>query len=128
MKLPSRYFFTVLIFLLTACATQPNAQSEYNGSVITEAELQQVASMTVYDAIRKLRGNMLSYRGQTSLRNTSSPEPTVFLDDQMFGVISTLKQISASQIAEVRLYRAWEATTKFGTGHMGGVIALRSRN
>ena len=124
----ARWFLLSLAVVTAAgCATQYNPQSEYNASVISEAELDRVATLSVHDAIRKLRANMLSFRGQTSLRNTSSPDPTVFLDDQMFGDITTLKQISAAQVSEVRLYRAWEATTKFGTGHLGGVIALKSR-
>jgi hypothetical protein len=31
------------------------------------------------------------------------------------------------QIATIRLYRSWEATTKFGAGNMGGVIEIITR-
>jgi hypothetical protein len=51
----------------------------------------------------------------------------VYVDGQAFGPIGTLRNIPASQIATIRLYRSWEATTKFGTGNMGGVVAITTR-
>jgi outer membrane cobalamin receptor len=44
-----------------------------------------------------------------------------------FGPITSLRNIPASEISTIRLYRAWEATTKYGTGNMGGVIAISTR-
>jgi hypothetical protein len=38
-----------------------------------------------------------------------------------------LRNIPASDVAVIRLYRSWEATTKFGAGKMGGVIAVTTR-
>jgi hypothetical protein len=97
-------------------------------NIITEEEIDASRSQTAYDAIHKLRANFLSYRGETSFdRNRSQPYPTVYLDGQEFGPIASLRTIPASQIATIRLYRSWEATTKFGTGNMGGVIAITTR-
>lgn len=84
--------------------------------------------MGAADAIQRLRANFLSYRGETSFdRSKSQPYPTVYLDGQEFGPIGTLRTLPASEISTIRLYRAWEATTKFGTGNMGGVIAVTTR-
>lgn len=114
---------------LMACTkTGMNAQTEYNSSVITEAEIVSSGAQTAYDAVKKLRSNFLASRGKTTLNNTSTEEPSVYLDDQLFGLVNALKQIPATQVAEIRLYRAWEATTKYGTGNMGGVIAIFSRH
>jgi outer membrane cobalamin receptor len=49
------------------------------------------------------------------------------VDGQEYGPIGTLRNIPASEISTIRLYRSWEATTKFGTGNMGGVIAITTR-
>ena len=35
--------------------------------------------------------------------------------------------IPATQLAEIRLYRAWEAVGKFGSGLPGGAIAIYTR-
>ena len=99
-----------------------------NSQLITEDEIDASRAATAYEAIQKLRGNFLSYRGETSFnKNTSQPYPTVYLDGQEFGPIATLRTLPAAQIATIRLYRSWEATTKFGTGNMGGVIAVTTR-
>jgi hypothetical protein len=51
----------------------------------------------------------------------------VFMDDQVYGPVSVLRNIPASQIAAIRLYRAWEAVIKHGSGLPGGAIAIYSR-
>jgi hypothetical protein len=51
----------------------------------------------------------------------------VFMDDQVYGPVSVLRNIPASPIAEIRLYRAWEAVIKYGSGLPGGAIAIYSR-
>ena len=93
-------------------------------NIITADEIAASKAVNAYDAIRKLRGNFLSYRGRTSLNNTSSPDPVVFVDDQAFGPVASLRSIPAIQIETIRLYRAWEAQQKYGRGLMGGAIAI----
>ncbi len=95
--------------------------------VITEEEIVASAAVNAYDAIKKLRANFLSYRGRTTLMNTSSPEPTVYLDENPFGPLSSLRNIPAAQVAQIRLFRSWEATTRYGNGNMGGVIEITTR-
>ena len=51
----------------------------------------------------------------------------LYVDDQAYGPISSLKTIPAIHITSIRLYRAWEATTKYGQGNMGGVIAVSTK-
>lgn len=114
--------------MAVACGTtRPKTGVVYDAQLITEDEIEGSGGSNAYDVIRKLRGNFLSYRGETSFRRTSSPYPTVYVDGQAFGEISILRTIPAMQIATIRLYRSWEATTKFGTGNMGGVIAISTR-
>lgn len=96
--------------------------------VITEAEVVASLATTAYELIRNLRPNFLSYRGETSFdRRTSRPFPNVYVDDQAFGAISILNSIPVSDVSSVRLYRSWEAMTKYGTGNAGGVIAITTR-
>lgn len=79
------------------------------------------------DVIRKLHGNFLSYRGRTSIKDTVTSMPMVFMDDQVYGPISVPCTIPASQIAEIRLYRAWGTVIKYGSGLPGDAIAIYSR-
>lgn len=127
-----RSAFTFALFGLVALAcASPRSPSELapNSQTITEEEVDAARATTAYEVIQKLRANFLSYRGETSLnRNNSQPFPTVYVDGMEFGPIASLRTIPASQVSTIRLYRSWEATTKFGTGKMGGVIAVTTRH
>ena len=120
----------LLVFLLSlACAAPaPRPRGGGDPQLITEEEVEASRAPTAYEVIQKLRANFLSYRGETSFnRNNSQPYPTVYLDGQQYGPLGSLRNIPASQVSTIRLYRSWEATTKFGTGNMGGVIAVTTR-
>ncbi|HJQ11812.1 MAG TPA: hypothetical protein VJ840_12365 [Gemmatimonadaceae bacterium] len=126
----ARVVLALVPAFLFACASPPRLGpgEVSNSQLITEEEIDASRSQTAYDAIKKLRANFLSYRGETSFnRNESRPYPTVYLDDQEFGPIASLRTIPASTVATIRLYRSWEATTKFGASNVGGVIAITTR-
>jgi hypothetical protein len=125
----ARFLAAAVCGLLFACSPPRLGPGLVGDSqLITEDEIEASRAATAYDAIQKLRANFLSYRGETSLnKSTSNPYPTVYVDGQEFGPLSSLRSIPASQVAMIRLYRSWEATTKFGTGHPGGVIAVTTR-
>lgn len=126
--LRTRLLGVVVPFWLLACAhTQTPGQSSRNSDVITEDEIAAITASNAYDVIKKLRANMLSYRGKTSLIGTSNADPTVYVDDQAYGPISSLRTIPASQITSIRIYRSWDAMTKYGQGNMGGVIAVNTK-
>ena len=96
--------------------------------LITEREIDDANAVTAYDAVLKLRANFLSDRGPTSILNASSPrEPNIYLDGVMYGPVASLRNIPASTVATIRLYRAWEATTKFGAQNVAGVIEVISK-
>jgi outer membrane cobalamin receptor len=120
-------FATAVFF---SCAPPgPSLRSGQDSQIITEEEVEASRAPTAYDVIQKVHANFLSYRGETSFnKNGSQPYPTVYVDGQQFGPLTSLRNISASQVATIQLYRSWEATTKFGTGNMGGVIAITTRH
>jgi len=114
---------------LAGCSAAPHRDPALspNPEVITRDEIQASRGYTVYDVIEKVHANFLSYRGRTSIRDTVTSMPMVFMDDQVYGPVGVLRNIQASQIEQIRLYRAWEAVLKYGTGLPGGAIALYSR-
>src|ERR1700674_800139 len=126
----SRFLVTALSGVLFACSS-PRLTPAHAGEsqLITEEEIERSGAPTAYEVIQRLRANFLTYRGETSFdKNKSQPYPNVYVDGQEYGPLSSLRNIPASQVATIRLYRAWEATTKFGTGNMGGVIAITTRH
>jgi TonB-dependent Receptor Plug Domain len=123
-----KFVGVVIPLLIMACAhPKPAGPSAGSGDVITEDEIAASSAANAFEVVRKLRANFFSSRGKTSLIGTSSSDPTVYVDDQAYGPISSLRTIPASQITSIRLYRSWEATTKYGMGNMGGVIAVATK-
>jgi hypothetical protein len=125
----ARFSLALVLAVAFACSPPRLGPGEIsNSQLITEDEIDASRALNAYEAVQKLRANFLSYRGETSFdKSKSQPYPTVYLDGQEFGPMATLRNIPASQVATIRLYRSWEATTKFGTSNMGGVIAVTTR-
>jgi hypothetical protein len=125
----SRLLVAALAGTFFACTPpQLGSVDRASSQLITEDEVEASRAPNAYEVIQRLRPNFLSYRGETSFnKQNSQPYPTVYVDGQEFGPLSSLRNIPSSQIATIRLYRSWEATTKFGSGNMGGVIAITTR-
>ena len=125
----TRLILISLTTVIVAC-TPPSVRSseDAKSQLITEDEVEASRAPTAYEVIQRLRPGFLTYRGETSFdKSKSHPYPTVYVDGQEYGPIGTLRNIPASEISTIRLYRSWEATTKFGAGNMGGVIAITTR-
>ena len=119
----------VLVLLAVACSrTVASSGVTPSPQFITAQEIAQSQALDGYDAVVKLRANFLRNRGKTSILNRDAPEfPTVYLDGMQYGPIASLRHIPANQIARIRLYRAWEASTKFGASNVAGVIEVISK-
>lgn len=118
----------VVLLTLAACVPPGTGNTHpRDPSRITQDEIIASLAVDAYDAVTKLRANFLASRGRTSFRSNESTLPTVFVDGLEYGPVSTLRLIAANEIAEIRLFRSWEATTTFGTGFMSGVIAVTTR-
>ena len=120
----------VAMSLGCAAASTSGSAGERRSQLITQKEIAASGmSGSAFEVITRLRPNFLVSRGQTTLSNGESTTsyPNVYLDGVTFGDINTLRNIDSAQIAEIRLYQAWEAQTKFGMGNSGGVIAITTR-
>jgi len=114
--------------VLLGCAPHRVAPGAYDPNLITEDEIVDSHAATAYDVIHKLRGNFLSYRGKISIYSPATVSmPTVYVDEQRYGDINILSSIPAEVIATIRLYRAWDATTRYGINNASGVIAITTR-
>lgn len=124
-----RWVATLTLAIAVGCSHPKLGPGEmYNSQVITEDEIVASRGSNAYEVIHKLRSNFLTNRGETSLnRNQSNPFPTVYVDDQEFGPISTLSSIPAAQITMIRLYRVSEANAKYGSHNLSGVISITTR-
>jgi hypothetical protein len=113
---------------ILACHRAPDVALPGSGiNVISREELDSAGSASVYDAI--VRGHALFFRdrGPTSVYGTSAPRAVVFLNEQYYGEIPTLRNLPAERFEMVRYYTGTEAASKFGSQYHGGVIQLISR-
>jgi hypothetical protein len=114
--------------LALGCSTPKLHRQAADTQLIVESEVDQSHADNAFEVIQKVRPNFLHDRGETSLsKSRSAPYPTVYVDGQEFGPISSLRSIPASQISMIRLYHAWEAATLFGSNSGGAVIAITTR-
>jgi hypothetical protein len=119
----------ILTAALCACASTSRLDPALTSSpeIISQQEIISSRGISVYDVIQRVHANFLSYRGENSFVDKGASMPMVFIDDQVYGPVSVLRNIPASQISEIRLYRSWEAVIKYGSGLPAGAISLKSR-
>ena len=102
-------------------------QSSRNRSVLLQDEIQQSSARDAYHAVQLLRPDWLRSRGTVSTRDTRPAQVTVYVDGQRYGGASSLEQFRMGAFKEMRYYSGSEATSRWGTGHAGGVIYLTTR-
>jgi hypothetical protein len=116
----------VTLLAMISCASMKRVD-ETNNNIITADEIQSANVSTAYDVITKLHANYLHSRGQNSILLKQNKEPTVYLDNVEFGTIASLRNIPASNVAEIRFIEGWDAMTKYGSDHVSGVIQVYTR-
>ena len=128
----SLVFATALVAIVLGCAsaTSGGIGETRRSQILTQEEISASGvSGNAFDVVSRLRPNFLVSRGPNTLGNAqrTTMYPNIYLDGIPYGDINTLRNIDSSQIAEIRLYQAGEAQTKFGMGNNGGVIAITTR-
>lgn len=120
-------FIPVTLLSMAACVSLKRSDEGGNRNIITADEIQAANVSTAYDVITKLHANYLASRGQNSILLKQPKEPTVFLDNVEYGSIASLRNIPASNCAEIRFIEGWDAMTKYGSDHVAGVIQVYTR-
>jgi hypothetical protein len=122
------------VAVLAACAGS-GSRAAANGSaetaerkdpnVITAAEMIASNFNTAFDAVQALHPNWLRPRGQDSFGNPS--QVLVYIDNMRLGTVVTLRTLDLRSIRYLRYFDGPSATSRWGTGHAGGVILASTR-
>lgn len=128
-----RFVLAAAVVIATAaCASAPGgtgAQGMRNRNVLTAEEIQtsRAPGWTAHELIAQLRPEYLRSRGVVSLRSTGPATAAVYLDGLRFGQLESLRTLSATQILRIEYINAADATTRFGTDHVGGAILISTK-
>jgi hypothetical protein len=121
-----------MVVALGCASTGAKGAARGNSNVITEEEITAGTGATAFEIIQRLRPSFLHTRGAmrsapTASNNNLEPiDIVVYMNDNRFGGSDRLRQISVSDIREIRYFSASEATTKWGSGHGAGAIQILS--
>lgn len=117
----------LLVTSLGACEMPAyNPMPAYDRSVIRQDEIAATHALSGLELVQKLRPSFLNSRGALTFIGRQAQLPTVYVNGLRYGAMTTLQEIPASQIAEIRLYRVGSAST-FGPGETAGVLAVTLR-
>ncbi len=120
-----------LFLVLAGCGRGPGPSDLglRNRSVLTleEIELDKAGGRSAYDLIARLRPEYLRSRGSSSLLTNEPTTAMVYVDEMRFGDLASLRTFSAAQIYRVQYINAADATTRFGSDHLGGAILITTR-
>jgi hypothetical protein len=97
-----------------------------NPNVITRAQLDQLTTNDLYEAVRRLRPTWLTARGPTTLIGEQA-QVVVYVDGTRMGGPTMLRSIDIGGVVSLEYMSPSDATNRYGTDHMAGVIVVRSR-
>lgn len=129
------YTLLVLALVVSACASSSGtsfgeggqtATSPARGSanLIVRAELVEFQGRTVLVAVEDLRRRWLQPRRSPTFNNPGSFYARVVVDGIVRGELRELGVMSSENVQSMRYLSPADATTRYGTGFMGGVIEV----
>jgi hypothetical protein len=97
--------------------------------VVEEDEIAESTTTNAYELVERIRPNWLRGRGSPDLRGSPEPLPVIYIEGARQGGVNVLRSIPTASLVRLRFIDAPTATTRYGSGHSGGVIlvTLRSR-
>ncbi len=102
----------------------PTGRSSTSQDVVTGEQLVETEQPTLLQALQQLRPWWLRPRGVRNLGGDVGV--SIYIGNQPI-TVDILRGLNPKTVREVRRYTSSEATTIFGTGHMGGVIVITQR-
>ncbi len=123
----SFYVLIIIVVMLFSCATSEQSKGSKSSTrdLISAEEIANSTARNAYEAIEKLRPNLLRYRG--SRGRSVAIEPVVYVDNLRYGGMGALHDISSVTIEKFQYLKATDATTRFGTNHMGGAFVVTTK-
>jgi hypothetical protein len=121
-------FCLLAALFFIACAASTETQSpRRSANLITEEEIAASTARDALEAVQLLRPDWLIPRGVASIRSPEATIPVAYLENNKLGDVENLRNIPTMDIAEIRFVNSHDATTLYGTGHVGGAIVVKTK-
>ncbi|MGH2568764.1 MAG: hypothetical protein ACRDGA_10515 [Bacteroidota bacterium] len=120
-----------LLILLSACSSSnPEKKTGLIRNLITEEEIVNASATNAYELVKQRRPEYLMPKApKTFYRGPRSTIlPVAYLNGAFLGEPSELLKISIETVKEVRYLEPTDATMRYGTGHVAGIIMVITRN
>ena len=125
----------LLVLVLAGCGAAGTASGGGSSNLITSELLREADAegLNVYQIIQRNRPRWLrAGRGDTTFGNVaggaaSSDFARVVLDGVPYGDISDLRNLDTASVESIEFMSASDATTRLGTGYVGGAILVQTR-
>jgi hypothetical protein len=110
---------------LFACASGARLQ---DSNVITAPELAGSGAVNAYDAIRRLRPEMLRSRGSGAQTYFAVRSPAVAVDNTLVGGLEVLRTLDISHVSKIESVSPWLAAKRYGSTFGDGVLLVTQRS
>jgi hypothetical protein len=124
-----RPFFVLTLAAVMACASSGTSGTgvRRDPNLITEQEIATSAESNVFDVVSRLRPMFLKTRGRSTINSGGSEYASVFLDGQYYGELTSMRNLVASQIHEIRYLSGPDAVSRYGMRYGSGAVDVRSK-
>jgi hypothetical protein len=95
--------------------------------LITSRQIADVRASTAYDAVTRLRPQLMQAARGTRAMDGRAPRPRVYIDGAFQGELDVLHSISAPAVYDMRYVTPIDASSWLGAGHEGGALFVRLR-
>ena len=112
---------------ITACGPARSTPVGGSRDVVTRGQILSLPDGTAFSVLELLRPRWLRARIQATPSNPTPVFARVHVDDLLWGPLESLRQISTNSIQRIEYLSALDATTRYGTGYMGGLIRVVTR-
>jgi hypothetical protein len=127
-RVPSSFYVLFGALLMLAACASPGSRIADRGAsnLLTRAEIDPVVTAVgdIRELIERLRPQWLRPRGRPSMQDQNAGLPVVYVDGVRVGTPERLRGMSTGGLIQIEYISASDATTRFGTGHLGGAILV----
>jgi hypothetical protein len=112
--------------ILLVCAS--GVATAQDANVITASELAGSRAENTYQAIRRIRPELLRSRESGSLMLFAVRQPAVAVNNTLVGGVAVLRSIPVDRVSELEYISAWEAGDRYGMTFRDGILLVQTRD